>query len=510
MPPSYDTNRLPHPPQNFTSIPRIQQALPPPSAIPPPPPLRHVAPPTQPQYTYPPPPPGPPPTGPPPQQNVHRSILPSWQRAPNYISHPLSASAQQAPYSPVAYHDFHAASAASSMMAQPRSPQEEKPVMLARYTPNGESFGAGVGIPPLTPHTGYTPMRTQNQTNMQEGVSRIQMLLGGNSGTESSGPGPMQDRVASPPTSAPNNDLTATGQSVEQHLGLTPKTDLPALSPVVATRPSDLNTTSTSDSPHDAASQWPMNRVTSWLAKNDYSVAYQEAFKKLDLHGSRFLDIGRGRDFFYNTVIPAVKELSPAPQNDMEYEHERAERQRLLKLMRALVDNRGISTTSNLKARRRESAQLLSMTTDPSDSHLTTPSTADGGEASPIIRTAGGTPASPSAVKALARTSLNWSNNVTQHDEVFESGQNSSQNRLGHLRTTSRDLATLSKNGSENNSSKGHSPSESRETLGSGQTLAPGRLERNKHSSDNNTPQLSPGPHQHQLSYPGLSSSTLR
>lgn len=310
MPPSYDPNRQ----QNFPPappLPRIQQALPPPTAIPPPPPLRHTAPPSQPQYAFPPPPPGPPPTGPPPQQNMHRSMIPAWARAPNYVPHPLSTPMQQTPYSPVAYHDFQAASIANSMMAQPMSPKEEKPVMSARYIPNGESFGVGVGIPPLTPLVGYMP-RNQNQSNMPDGLHRTQMP--GNTNPELR-VSPRQDRLISTPTAAPQE--TFSRPHTEPHLAVNAKSELRGVSPGAATRANDGNTNSAPDSPHEPAVQWPMERVTSWLAKNDYPVAYQEAFKKLDLQGTRFLDIGRGRDLFYNTVIPAVREFSAAPQSTL-------------------------------------------------------------------------------------------------------------------------------------------------------------------------------------------------
>lgn len=389
---------------------------------------------------------------------------------------------QQTPYNPTAYHDFQAATIANSMMAQPMSPQEEKPIMSARYIPNGESFGVGVGIPPLTPHTGYTPL---------SGMHRAQMA--GIANSETRGASPRQDRLVSTPGTV--SQETFAPLQPEQHLAVNPKSELRGVSPGAPTRTSEGNTTSAPNSPHESAAQWPMERVTSWLAKNDYPEAYQEAFRKLDLQGSRFLDIGRGRDLFYNTVIPAVKEFAAAPKNAEEEKHEKAERQRLWKLMRTLLDNRGATTTTN-KARRRESNQLLNMTTEGPDIHMTTPSTADGGEGSPGIRTFAGHPISPSAAKALARSSF-YHNPVAQNDESPDNGQN----RSNHQTNTSRELA--GQIGSETNSLKGHSPSESRETSSNGQTLAPARLERNKASSDNNTPQLSPGPNQLKMAYPG-------
>jgi len=380
------------------------------------------------------------------------------------------------------------------MMAQPRSPKEEKPVMSARYIPNGESFGVGVGIPPLTPLQGYTPLRNQNQANIPDGMHRTHMP--GNTNLELR-VSPRQDRLISTPTTV-SQEMFPRLQT-EQHLGVNPKSELRGVSPGAATRGNDGNTNSAPDSPHEPAVQWPMERVTSWLAKNDYPVAYQEAFKKLDLQGTRFLDIGRGRDLFYNTVIPAVREFSAAPQNEQEEKHEKAERQRLWKLMRTLLDNRGASTNAK-DPRRRHSAQLLNMNTDGPEIHMTTPSTADGGDGSPSMRTFGGHPTSPSAVKSLARSS--FYNNINVLND--ESSDNS-QSRAGHQATTSRELA--GKTVPENNSIKGHSPSESRETLGSAQSLAPARLERNKPSSDSNTPQLSPGPNQLKMAYTGLANT---
>ena len=91
-------------------------------------------------------------------------------------------------------------------------------------------------------------------------------------------------------------------------------------------------------------SWWSRGRVQSWLAKNAFSDAWQPALAYLDVHGSRFLDLGRFHDqqnfdFMIRNIFPlVVRECErTGPVTESRSTILRDEGRRLCKLIQELV-----------------------------------------------------------------------------------------------------------------------------------------------------------------------------
>jgi hypothetical protein len=359
--------------------------------------------------------------------------------------------------------------------------------MSARYIPTGESFGPGVGIPPLTPAPSNTFLRNQNYSAIPEpsGYRQTSAPQQDERGSTS-----RQERYAGLPsaTGAPAKILHNGPKSAQPA-----SRELKAASPVAHHQQIDSNDANNSDSPQDiAASQWPLDRVVAWLALNHFSQEWQYAFQKLDIQGPRFLDIaprgqgGKGNlNLMHNLIVPAIKDSYAGRLEAYDDDHEAKERSRLVKLMRSLVAGSGSSLTRN--AKRRESSQLLALTDGP-DIHMTTPSTADGGDGSPSMRTFQGHPVSPSAASALVRSAF-------LHPRSHVAPETSSETLSQRDTQSEQQKDIITKPLIESTPLRGHSPSDSRDSLPSTSASVPAPLHRNKHSSET-TPQLSPAPSQ--------------
>ncbi|KAF2838509.1 Pkinase-domain-containing protein [Patellaria atrata CBS 101060] len=334
---------------------------PPPAATPgphgliPPPPPRPLQTPIH--GAYPPPPP---------------SALPGgqgfWGRGPYQAQQMTSAQAQHIAYNPTAYQNYQ-------QVLPP--PPETQPLTSATYIPGSDSFGPGVGIPPLQPSQRWE--QTQYYGNELNGT--IDPSRGG-----TFSPPPGGETMMNNPAEDPRY-LDARGY---QHV---PQTPLGTRHPMLSQPASDSNAGSTPISPSDPGANWPLDKVLVWLAQNHFSNDWQEAFKNLDLHGSEFLEIGRSHGntkgnfaIMHHKIYPALAKECTSSGTGWDQAREREEGKRLRKLVRRLLDN---SDHGLRLPNRRTSNQFLGEgETSPNITRqevtfLATPTTAGAGEDSP-------------------------------------------------------------------------------------------------------------------------------
>ncbi|GAB7361249.1 hypothetical protein MBLNU230_g1310t1 [Neophaeotheca triangularis] len=373
---------------------------------PPPPPPQASAPPSM---QYPPPPPrlsgnasqgfgmgngvpGPPPT----QSNSYSQ----WNRQPSYPP-PPPVNREPRMYDPMAYQEY---------MSLPPLPSEG-PLTSATYTPAGESFGPGVGIPPLHPQSASP----QPQQSRPEFVKQTSYYRGGSNdfsavldyGSHAQHPHyPAQHQQSNWPSGNQYQQPMYHAQTQQNSLHPPTPTGKPKklIEPAIQTEQhqspadpaprnafghngnaagiassdahSNRDHSSSGDmpsSPHDH--NWPLQRVLTWLATHRFSKEWQAAFEDLNVHGSLFLDIaGKGRNkhrgFLLQTAVPQVERECLAHGVPFNPEKERDETRRMRGLIRDVVASGGAghtpatagsSSTTSLPLRndRRSSAHFL-------------------------------------------------------------------------------------------------------------------------------------------------------
>ena len=151
-------------------------------------------------------------------------------------------------------------------------------------------------------------------------------------------------------------------------------------------------------SPNDPSLHWPLDRVLIWLAANGFSNDWQETFKGLDMHGTDFLDLGRGNGgrgnfgMMHQVVYPRLARECTKSGTGWDQGREREEGKRMRRLVRRIAE--GADGGPKPSHGRRESIQILpSASTDGGvenspnlsrqDGFVATPNTAGGGEDSP-------------------------------------------------------------------------------------------------------------------------------
>lgn len=357
--------------------------------IPPPPPQQPVSTPSN-HIQLPPPPPRPTP--------YNHSALPPPPHS-NSWGPPRQHFAQQG-YDPSLYRDYRGA-----LPPPPGPPPQQQPeVLSATYIPSGESFGPGVGIPPLNISRQYaepaatfyrddnysanTDTSTTSFPSLHESVQSVQ--YGSSANYNGLPPTPSSrshlniptERAQTydspgPPTATLQNPQTLTHSSSVFH------------------RPDSNGTTPVS--PHDAAMQWPAERVQLWLASNNFSNDWQQTFKALGLEGSRFLEIGRGHGskgnvaMMHQVIFPQLAKQCTASGTGWEQNRERDEGRRLRRLVRSIVET-GTSNGGRVPPHRTDTNMTSAGTEGTLENSpylqgpmdfATTPSTAGGGEESP-------------------------------------------------------------------------------------------------------------------------------
>ncbi|KAJ4365916.1 mitogen-activated protein kinase kinase kinase [Neocucurbitaria cava] len=307
-----------------------------------------------------------------------------WGRVPQQYQQ------QQQNYDPGLYQNYH-----HNLPPPPPPQQKEPPLTSATYIPGGESFGPGVGIPPLhtsrqyaepTFYDNYSANADSAALGFHDSVQGVQ--YGSNAGYNV------------PPTPSTRTHLNIPTERAQGFDSPGPPTatlhnPMPQHQGSVFHRPESNGTTPIS--PHDASAQWPAERVQHWLASNNFSSDWQQTFKTLGLEGSRFLDIGRGHGskgnvaMMHQVIFPQLAKQCTASGTGWDQNRERDEGRKLRRLVRSIVET---GTSSSARPQRSDTGlTLISAGTEGTVENSpymgtrmdfgSTPTTAGNGEESP-------------------------------------------------------------------------------------------------------------------------------
>ncbi|CAD0082252.1 unnamed protein product [Aureobasidium vineae] len=375
------------------------------------------------------------------QQQQQQSSYP--QQQPPYPQqqqqYPYSSQQQQqSPYpqprEPRAY-DPTAYQAYTSM---PPLPPDTQPLVSATYIPGADSFGPGVGIPPLhasppPPPPSSTPGRSQNQQQYHNGYSQhpptpqypldsmddgrwLQYNQSNANQYYYQQSQPLQQLRSqqsrdylsnAPPTPSNTRVVVLPARETQEHSSPAPHMlSFADSNPTPVPQPREQLPSDVPASPHDL--QWPLDRVVAWLADNGFSHIWQEAFKHLNIQGSQFLEIGRSQGnkpnvaFLHKTVYPQLQKECASAGIVWDSAKDREDGKKIRTLVRRIVDSGGSvngSSSSSLPSRqRRESSQFPQsadadgaiesspMMTRHEMAFGSTPTTAGGGEDSPGLQ----------------------------------------------------------------------------------------------------------------------------
>ncbi|USW59543.1 Putative serine/threonine-protein kinase, active [Septoria linicola] len=333
------------------------------------------------------------------------------------------AQSQNQPREPRAYDP----SAYSEYFQLPPMPPPDQPLTSATYIPGGESFGPGVGIPPL--HDSRTPVHqparpapiphqhnqsfyrggsedfsAQNSFQQVYGNSYSQQdaserswytnQYGYQQPPQSAASAPPQSSFPPPtPTTGKPKALIAPAKETEQHVS--PAHDQRSAFSASFSQHTEssggLTSTnrdhsSSGDTPASPADHnWPAERIQIWLVAHSFSKEWQAAFQHLGVHGGAFLDIGRSGGqrnigFMTHTIIPQIARECTSSGVMWDQAKEREEGKRLRRLVREVIRSGGggtphtaatNSTTSlPLRANRRESQSNLNATSAGTDGNV--------------------------------------------------------------------------------------------------------------------------------------------
>ena len=415
----------------------------------------------------------------------------------------------------------------------PQPYHDGPPLTSATYIPQGESFGRGVGIPPL-----HLPSRVEADPRL--------LPSRGNSAEFSAVAELSKDPTSSRQTSdasltTPSDADTRSLQSVphtpltrQHHLLVSAReaADVNTSGPPTATRikaalsaetglahaghqRSGSSTSNTPVSPHDPAGQWPLDRVLHWLAVNGFSSDWQETFQALLIQGTEFLELGRGHGgrgsfgMLHQLIYPRLAKQCHKSGTGWDQGKEREEGKRMRQLIRRMGDN---GSTAGLRAAGSNRRGSLPTVTPPAtvtvpdhapsparpDPSVSASSTASLGGESPGLPPSSRTPASDHRTRRSSsqtnQTVPVFGNNVANMSDpnVSESGR-SAITRLGlprTFRTGGPDAAAAA--------ARRHSPSASSDAghVGSFQGPIALRGEGVRLSIDGSSPSGSPNVHQ--------------
>lgn len=272
-------------------------------------------------------------------------------------------------------------------------PRDDQPLTSATYIPGVDSFGPGVGIPPLSFSPPAAPSPKQSQTHdFFRSSDNADTPTGRNASTpytpgelnatprsekdpwndpysSSSYQQPSQRSAGS--TTAPVSQQTLFPQRTHSSTVHSPSTPLSKKNFVVQPAkekqeysspvPQGLGIESSLGNPvhglskrdrersvdrHVALSEdraWPLDRVLTWLDANDFSRPWQDAFRHLNLYGSHFLNIGRpgaksSLSTRFHTLYPQIEKECAARSLPYDHAQTRDEGKRARRLIRAIVE----------------------------------------------------------------------------------------------------------------------------------------------------------------------------
>ena len=365
--------------------------------IPPPPPPATSAPAAH-GLALPPPPPRPPPQNmmiprPPPGYPPNSSHN-YWHRQATYPPPPGSTNALAA-YNPTAYYPYQPGSQASIP-----PPPDERPLTSARYIPTADSFGPGVGIPPLHLQSG-----TYQDHHIQQTFYRPESF-----DFTASSESPLSQRYETSRIPGDSNGPPAyTSENLPQSLPNDQKTNVinnhPNGPSGNTSKTNSVNNTNhkllvAEDSSASLNSQWTLEKVILWLSKNSFSRDWQDTFRYLNLSGAHFLEIGKseggkgGIGMLHQVIYPQLERMCNANGRGWDKTRERDEGKRMRRLVRMIVENESSPTSAIFKFNEKDYGQVQNsagtdggLESSPNvgyhESVVVTPSTAGNGEESP-------------------------------------------------------------------------------------------------------------------------------
>ncbi|KAK5952874.1 mitogen-activated protein kinase kinase kinase [Knufia fluminis] len=253
----------------------------------------------------------------------------------------------------------------------PRQGQEDMPLVSATFIPGGDSFGPGVGIPPLDDFStfsgydgNYDPAAYAEQT-MQAGNH---VYNNGNpaynSKPTSAGPdsGTRENRAASTTSNRPKFP-----QLRENPEPMSPGPPTATLVNPTPGRPRAQSAMVPQNGNADLANQWPLERILLWLAANSFSHEWQETFRVLRLEKGEFLELGRSTDKRSNLsrmhqyIYPQLGKI--CQHSGMDAKKEREDGKRLQRLIAGILLGPDGASSAGTGHRRRESG-LTSASTE--------------------------------------------------------------------------------------------------------------------------------------------------
>lgn len=264
------------------------------------------------------------------------------------------------------------------MNLPPPPPQySDKPVLSATFIPTGDSFGPGVGIPALEDFSYYDSHFTQEPSR---GPGEHRYSDGTYNPHSYSYPNPTQpnpdianreNRAASASSKVPPA-YPSTKREFSEPVSPGPPTATLVnpqldLAKDLGTRARAHSAAVASSASNALAAQWPIDRVLAWLAANNFSNDWQEAFRQLKLEGADFLDLGKGANgrgnlgMMHSRVYPQLARVCSDSKTGWDQSREREEGKRLRKLISRVGDDGPPSAGSG--HRRRESG-LASASTE--------------------------------------------------------------------------------------------------------------------------------------------------
>lgn len=276
----------------------------------------------------------------------------------------------------------------------PPPPPPPTDQMSATYIPGADTYGEGVGIPGL----GLDDTSTWSATSHNSWLGSL---------ANSSSFGTMSTSDTTITTPVDGHAAHHRGNSTT----------------------SNATTTSASGIPPELAAQWPLERVLSWLQVNNFSKEWISTFRALDLHGSRFLELGSnhgGRGNFgmmHQQVYPRLAQECISSGNKWDQMRERDQGKTLRRLVRSIVRGEGAggAVSSHTRKESMSNTSLIPTSAGPDSGSPDTPIKAQGSGFS-VGRRSSSSPSSkqrtPTQTMPLVR------NNVTNSSNFLEPGGN--------------------------------------------------------------------------------------
>ncbi|WEW55200.1 mitogen-activated protein kinase kinase kinase [Emydomyces testavorans] len=306
-------------------------------SIPPPPPPRIPQPASH--SGLPPPPPGPPPGS---NYGGQHAWQQNWGRqqgiAPGFYLPPPPIPPSGQVHNPHLAYSIHQFQNPGSLSIQ--SPPTDQPLTSATYIPGSDSFGPGVGIPPLTLHDSHDNIPHADRSGYPfdpDAARYVPQTYHDNVNRPHQVPSSFRKPFDSAIPGPLNTSQNLHGQSSHQHSQ-------------VSTRENSSRHTSSAvsggASAHEADEKWPIDRVLQWLGHNGFSNEWQETFRTLDLKGADFIDLGCGSSGqgnlgkMHRDVLPQLAKECVKSGVGWDHSREREEGVRMRKLIRSIGEGK--------------------------------------------------------------------------------------------------------------------------------------------------------------------------